>query len=51
LKILEADGLNEDIEIAGFTSRSRDEEKNELDAIVRYSRDHIRIYNDKVDGI
>jgi hypothetical protein len=43
--------MNEDIKIAGFTGRTRDEEKHQLDAIVRYSRDHIRIDNDKINVI
>ena len=43
--------LDEDIEIAGFMDRDRNEEKHELDYIVKYSRDHIRIDNDKVEVI
>ena len=43
--------LDEDVEIAGFMDRDRNEEKDELDAIVKYSRDHIRIDIDKVEVI
>lgn len=43
--------MNEDMDIAGFTGRVRDEARHELDAIVRYSRDHIRIDHDKIEII
>lgn len=43
--------MNEDMDIAGFTGRVRNEARHELDTIVRYSRDHIRIDQDRIEII
>jgi hypothetical protein len=35
--------MSEDMEVAGFKVKDRGAERHELGAIVKYSRDHIRI--------
>jgi uncharacterized protein YigA (DUF484 family) len=43
--------MSEDIELAGCGTRDRKAEKDELSAIIQYSRDHIRIDQGGVEVI
>jgi hypothetical protein len=43
--------MSEDFELAGFSNRDSKAEKDELEAILQYSRDHIRIDQGRVEVI